>query len=221
MVLPGLVQVHPCITLSRLLSRKVLVRPYTPPAQHQTTCIFKRLRAQTFAKNAGLSSSESHLCYLPETIDPCIRAKLRMCGTLLPDLLRQESRMSATWMCSSASGSKVPHSLSFPNEQWFLNQANHPEHKPRKSVLFSPLNIQKGPHQQWRPSVKVSRLNRGQTHASIHKSYRHTCHRIPPVIIGSRQVTFTTNSTADMNKPLTKSIREWRTTTLRTRNIGT
>ena len=26
----GLVQVHPCSTLSRLLSRKVLVRPYTP-----------------------------------------------------------------------------------------------------------------------------------------------------------------------------------------------
>ncbi len=27
--------------------------------------------------------------------------------------------MSATWMCSSASGSKLLHSLGFPNDQWF------------------------------------------------------------------------------------------------------
>ncbi len=29
--------------------------------------------------------------------------------------------MSDTWMYSSASGSKLLHSLGFPNDQWFFN----------------------------------------------------------------------------------------------------
>ena len=73
-------------------------RHYPPQLQHQATCIFQRSLVQTLAENPGFSNSESPLFSLSETIDLCIRTKLRMCGTFLPDLLRQESRMSATWM---------------------------------------------------------------------------------------------------------------------------
>ena len=48
--------------------------------------------------------------------------------------------MSDTWMYSSASGSKVPHSLSFPNEQWFFPTVEH-----RSMLLHSPGF----PNNQW------------------------------------------------------------------------
>ncbi len=86
-----------------VVPRTVLGRPYTPPAQHQTTCIYKKLTVQTFAKSADFSSSEAHLCNLPETIDPRIRAKGRMCGGLLQDRTRQESSIERHTMCLSES----------------------------------------------------------------------------------------------------------------------
>ena len=41
MVLPGHVQAHPCGTHTRLLSRKVLVRPYTPQLSIKRRASFK------------------------------------------------------------------------------------------------------------------------------------------------------------------------------------
>ena len=50
MAFPGLAShIHVALGFG-FLPHTVLVRPYTPPAQHQTTCISKRLVVQTFAK---------------------------------------------------------------------------------------------------------------------------------------------------------------------------
>ena len=125
-------------------------RHYPPQLQHQATCIFQRSLVQTLAENPGFSNSESPLFSLSETIDLCIRTKLRMCGTFLHDRTRQESSIERHRTCLaapvhpctrgipfipqgtlstsswshlvlniSASGRKVPHSLSFPNNHRF------------------------------------------------------------------------------------------------------
>ena len=81
---------HPCSRVSYGPGKTIHT-----PAQHQTTCIFQRLSVQTFAKSASLSGEESHLCYLPETIDPSIRAKPRGCSSLCRDLERHGCRARA------------------------------------------------------------------------------------------------------------------------------
>ena len=80
--------VHPC-------ARDIPLILNITPAQHQTTCIYKRLIVQTLARSEGLSSSESSRCDLPETIDTRIGAKPRGCSSLCRDLERHGCRARA------------------------------------------------------------------------------------------------------------------------------
>ena len=107
-----------CTAFARLLPRTVLTGT-TRPSFPSNDVHLSEITNPNILKELGLSSSESGFTHLSETIDSCIGAKARMCSSLLPDLLRQESRMSDTWMYSSASGSKLLHSLGFPYDQWF------------------------------------------------------------------------------------------------------